>query len=261
MSDLVMILAITVPAALASPLGGLISLWRPLTSLLLSITVGFAGGVLLATFAFEMLPKALELSSLPLAVAGFGVGFVLVYALDLFINRGRLAGKEADQRKQVRRFHLRHPPRGSETAVLAGGTSAEELIEGATIGVGVAIDPSLGMIVAIAIFVDNVSEALSIGELLRAEQGEKKSKPWTRILGWTSLIGISLLSSALLGWWLLRGMPRAGLGTMFAVGAGGMFYLTVTDLLPESAEHHYQQSAAMATALGFLTIFVLSELM
>lgn len=261
MSDFLMVLAITVPAAIASPLGGLIAMWRSPTTLMLSIAVGYAGGVLLATFAFEMLPEALELSSIALAVFGFLVGFVLVYGLDLFINRGMMAGGEAEQQEKTRRFHLRHRPRGSETTVLAGGTSAEELIEGATIGVGTAIDPSVGIIVAIAIFIDNVSEAMSIGELIRKEEKGSRKPPWLKVIGWTGLIGASLLVSAVLGWLLLRGIPDPALGTMFAVGAGAMFYLTITDLLPEAEEHQYQQSAAIAAGLGFMTIFVLSELM
>ena len=130
MSGLTLVLLVAGPAALASPLGGLIAIWRQPTTLLLSIDVGYAGGVLLATFAFEMIPKALEYASLWLAVAGFAAGFVLVYVLDLFIHRGKVAGEKAEQHSRTRRFHLHHPPRGDETTVLAGGTSAEELIEG-----------------------------------------------------------------------------------------------------------------------------------
>ena len=40
-----------------------------------------------------------------------------------------------------------------------------------------------------------------------------------------------------------------------------MFYLTVTDLVPEAEAHHFQQSAALAIGAGFLLIMVLSELM
>lgn len=260
MSDLALVLAIAVPAALASPLGGAIALWRAPSTLMLSLAVGYAGGVLIATFAFEMLPKALELSSLPLAIGGFCLGFALVYGLDLYINRGRLAGDEAEQSAAVKRFHRRHAPRGSETAVLAGGTAAEELIEGATIGIGAAIDPSVGIIVAVAILIDNVSEALSIGELIISDRSAQPS-PRLKVLGWTSAIGASLLISSLAGWFLLRGIPKPALGTMFAVGAGAMFYLTVSDLLPEAEGHQYQQSAAIAAGLGFLTIFALSEVM
>jgi len=80
-----------------------------------------------------------------------------------------------------------------------------------------------------------------------------------RILGWTSLIGAALLGSALAGWFFLRGLPEPILGFLFGIGAGGMFYLTVTDLVPEAEEHHYQQSSALAMAGGFMIIFILSR--
>jgi ZIP family zinc transporter len=254
-----MILGIAVAAALASPIGGLISLWRKPTTLFMSLALGFASGVLLATISFEMVPKALEMSALVLTSAGFIGGFVAVYALDLFINRGRLVGDRADQKPAVEHFHRKHRPRGDQVTVLAGGTSAEELIEGLSIGIGAAIEPGLGLIVGTAIVIDNIAEALSIGELIRA-QGDGGKSPVRRVLKWTGLIGASLLSSALIGWFALRGLPEPALGFLFALGGGGMFYLTVTDLVPEAEERHYQQSAAMAIGMGFVAIFALSNL-
>src|SRR5690606_27327578 len=112
-------------------------------------------------------PKALELSSLPVAVCGFALGFAAVYAFDLFIHRGATAGDKAEQRRQVRRFHEKYRPRGGIVTVLAGGTSAEEVIEGVSIGIGAAITPGAGLIVGLAIAVDNVSEGLAIGEIIR----------------------------------------------------------------------------------------------
>ncbi len=251
------IFSVALAAALASPLGGLIAIAVRPSSLFLSIAVGFAGGVLLGTFAFEMLPKALELSGLPVAVSGFSVGFLLVYALDLFVNRGALAGGRAEQRSKVERFHRRHRPRGSEVTVLAGATSLEEVIEGVALGVGAAIDPSVAFVVGSAICIDNVSEALSIGELAREENSQRYS--W-RILKWTGLIGASLFGSAMAGWFLLKGLSPGMLGLLLAAGAGGMFYLTITDLIPEAEDHHYLQSAAVAGAAGFIAILILSEL-
>ena len=110
----------------------------------------------------------------------------------------------------------------------------------------------------LAIVVDNISEAMSIEELITSE-GQGKAKG--RILFWTSLIGVSLFSSAMLGWFLLRDIPEGVQGLLFAIGAGGMFYLTITDLVPEAESHQYQQSAALAVGAGFLLIMVLSELM
>ena len=82
-ADLLLILAVAGSAAVASPLGGLLALWRRPTTLFMSLALGFASGVLLATISFEMLPAALELSSLAIAVAGFIAGFAAVYGFDL----------------------------------------------------------------------------------------------------------------------------------------------------------------------------------
>jgi len=258
--DLVTIIAVSGAAAAASPAGGAIALWRAPTTLFMSAALGFASGVLMATICFEMLPKALDLAALPLTVGGFAAGFAAVYGFDLYVHRGRLAGAKAEQHRRVRRFHRRHAPRGDEVTVLAGGTGAEEFIEGLSIGVGAVIEPGLGLLVALAIMIDNVSEGLSIGELIRSDAatgGEAGAA--RRILRWTGLIGVSLLGSALVGWFLLRGLPGPALGFLFATGAGGMFYLTVTDLVPQAEERHYQQSAALAMAVGFLVILALSR--
>jgi ZIP family zinc transporter len=143
--------------------------------------------------------------------------------------------------------------------VLAGGTSAEELIEGLSIGIGAAIKPGLGLLIAIAIVIDNLSEALSIGELIRTEQTGQAHRPVRRILGWTGLISVALFGSALAGWVFLRGLSHPLLGCLFGTAGGGLFYLTITDLVPQAEERHYQQSAALSMAAGFMFIFILSR--
>lgn len=259
-SSLLTIVAVAGTAAAASVAGGLVALWRPSSSLFLSSALGFAAGVLLAAITFEMLPKALQLGSIPLAVSGFAAGFLAVYAFDLYIHRGRVAGDKAAEHPSVERFHLKRRPHGSGLTVLAGGTSAEELIEGLSIGIGTVIAPGVGLLIGIAIAIDNVSEALAIGELIRSESANLDGSQRRRIVGWTSLIGAAVLSSALAGWFLLRNLGDAPLAFLFAMGAGGMFYLTITDLVPEAEERQYQQSGALAAGAGFIVIFVIAQL-
>jgi ZIP family zinc transporter len=91
--DLLTVGAIAAGAGIASVVRGLIALLHKPTTLFMSLALGFASGVLLATISFEMLPHALEMGSLPTVVAGFSVGFCAVYAFDLFIYRGKLAGQ------------------------------------------------------------------------------------------------------------------------------------------------------------------------
>jgi ZIP family zinc transporter len=252
------IITIAAAAGLASPIGGLIALWRTPTSLFMSVSLGFASGVLLGTIGFEMLPKALELGSWSVAVGGFVGGFSAVYGLDLFVHRGKLAGEKAEQHGKVERFYHKHRPRGGEVTVLAGGTSAEELIEGLSIGVGILIEPGLGLLIALAIVIDNFSEGLSIGEIIRSEKSLRRQSETWRILGWTGMIGAAVLASTLIGWFFLRGLAPPILAFLFGSGAGGMFYLTVTDLVPQAEERQYQQAAAVAMGAGFMVMFVLS---
>lgn len=256
--DFYIILSVALAAGIASPVGGLIALWTKPSTLFMSGALGFAGGVLLGTIAFEMMPKALELGSLALAIGGFVAGFAAIYAFDLFVHRGLLVGEKAEQYRQLGRHSRRARARGDEVLVVAGGTSAEELIEGLSIGVSLAIEPELGFLVALTIVIDNLSEALSIGEIIRSEKDGRGSAQAARILGWTGLIGLSVLISSLAGWLFLRDMPQPVLGLLFGVGAGGMFYLTITDLVPKAEERQYQQAPGIAIGGGFICIFALS---
>lgn len=262
MPDLITILAIAGAAAIASPVGGLIAVWRSPTTLFQSTALGFASGVLLATICFEMIPQALDAAALGVVVGGFVAGFLAVYSFDLYIHGGQLAGEKADQRPRTLRYYRHRRPRGGEATVLAGGTSAEEVIEGLSIGIGAALRPGLGLMIGLAIVVDNLSEGLGIGELILTEpSGGGRREQARRILGWTGLIGVALLASAVVGWLFLRDLPQAALGGLVAAGGGGMLYLTITDLVPGAEEYQYQQSAAISVAAGFVLILVLSSFM
>jgi ZIP family zinc transporter len=256
----VLVILVAGAAAIASLIGGLIALWRKPTTLFMSSVLGFASGVLLSTVSFEMLPQALEKGSVWIAIIGFMLGCGLVYVLDLFVHHGKVAGPASQQHRKVVRFYHRRRPRGTQVTVLAAGTTIEELIEGLSIGVGASIEPSAGVLIAAAIAIDNLSEGMSIGELVLAEPSASRSAQRRRILAWTAVIAASVLGSALIGWLLLRTIAPALLALLMASGAGGMFYLTITKLLPEAEERQYQQSAAIAVTVGFLLILALSKL-
>jgi ZIP family zinc transporter len=249
-------LLIAAAAALASPLGGWLGLRFRTGTLSLSILVGLAGGVLLGTCAFEMMPSAQSDAGTWLSTAGFLAGFLIVYGFDLYINHGFLAGEESDEWHAYSRLRRKSIMRQSDVKLLATATASEELIEGLSIGVSLAIKPSLGLMVAAAILIDNIVEGMGIAALTRAEEGHGIEQKTYR---WTMMIGLALFASAAVGWIALRTIPAPLLGTLVALGAGAIFYLTITDLLPKSEKTQYLQSAAVAAASGFLLIFMLSR--
>lgn len=202
-----------------------------------------------------MLPESIAAAGKPATVGGFVVGFMTVYAFDLYLNRGFMAGEGSDEWHKLSRLHRLRRARGSQVTLLAGGTAIEELIEGLSIGVGLAVDPSLGVMIGAAIFLDNIVEGISIAEIIRVERPDSASR---QIYAWTGLIGLALFVAATIGWLALRDIADGVMGSLLAIGAGGMFYLAVTDLLPRSAKTQFQQSAALATATGFLLMLALS---
>jgi len=251
------VVLVSAAAGLASVVGGVIALIRRPTSLVMSITFGFASGVLIATVTLEMLPGGIDLSSLGAGAGGFLAGFLAVYLLDLYINRWHLAGEHAAQYPRVRAYHRSHRPRGDRVTVLAGATTSEELIEGLAIGTGVVIQPEVGALIAAAIAVDNLSEGLSIGEFVVSGR-DPASRGTRRVLKWTGAVGASVFVSAVLGWLLLRDASETLVGILQCAGGGGMLYLTVSALVPPSEEQQFQGSGALATGLGFLAILLLT---
>lgn len=209
----------------------------------------------MGTFAFQMLPESVAAAGKLATVGGFVAGFMVVYAFDLYLNRGFMAGEDSDEWHKLSRLHRLQKSRGSKVTLLASGTAIEELIEGLSIGVGLAVNPTLGVMIGAAIVLDNLVEGISIAEIIRVDRPDDGSR---QIFVWTGLIGLALFVSAAVGWLALRDITDGAMGTLLAIGAGGMFYLAVTDLLPRSAKTQYQQSAALAAATGFLLIFALS---
>ncbi|MCD6028256.1 MAG: putative rane protein [Thermomicrobiales bacterium] len=244
-------------AGAAAVLGTALPLWRKPSTLVSSMALGFAAGVMIGTVAFEMLPEALRIASLLVVAIGFAVGFATLYGLELGLNRGKVAGERAEQHAAVEAEHARKRPLGGAATVLAGGTLFEAVVEGISLGVGAAIGAGLTIPLAIAIAIDNLSEGLSLGAIPE-DNGEKTEG--TRTLRWGIWIAVITLIAAVVGWFVLGNLPAVIHGAVFAAGAGGMLYLTVTQLVPEAEAEHYQQSSAVAAALGFLAILVLSEM-
>lgn len=246
--------------ALASLGGGVLALLHRPSTLVASIVFGFAGGALLGTVAFEMLPRGVESAGLWQTVGAFALGFVAVYAFDLYVHRGVVAGEEAEQRRRVTLAYRRRPPHGGPGTVLAGATSVEEVVEGLTIGVSLSVAPSLAIVVGLAIFVDNISEGLAIGELFRQEARGDVSRARRPAFVWTTIIGLALFVPAVLGWLLIRDLTAEVQGVLVAAGGGAMVYLTLSDLLPEAQERHYQQSAAVAAGAALILVLVFSTM-
>lgn len=246
--------------AIAALVGGWLALHHRPSTLVSSVAYGFAGGAMLGTVGLEMVPHALDAAGLGATVGLLVLGFLVIYTFDLLMHGGRIAGEHAQQRRRVRVYQRQRQALGDKARVVAGATSLEEIAEGVTIGAAVVIDPALAVVVGVAVLINNLGESIAIGEMFREESDGDVSSARRSTLLWTGTIAVVMVVSALLAWLLLQDLTIEILGMIFALGAGGLLYLTLSDLLPEAHERNYQHSGALAGGLGFAVILVVGGL-
>jgi ZIP family zinc transporter len=249
------VLAISGAAAVAAVIGGAASLWHRPSTLVSSLALGTAGGALIATVAFEMVPQAMLMGQVPAVLAGFGLGFGGIWALELVLERGKVAGSEADQRDQVAQFHERVQPLGGPESVLGVGVLIETAVEGLAIGIGGGVNLVAGLIIALGVTLDNLTEGMSIGELARREARDGLRRT---VMTWAGAVAVTTVVTAVLGWLAVTHVPPLLLAGAFGAGAGILLYLALAQLIPQAEAQQYQRSSTLAAGAAFSVVFVLS---
>ena len=216
---------------------------------------GFAAGVMVAASVWSLLIPAIErsagmgkLSFLP-AVLGFGVGVLLLLALDhiiphLHANSGQPEGPKSQLRRttmMVLAVTLHNIPEGMAVGVVYAGYLAGD---GQITAAG-ALALSLG------IAIQNFPEGAIISMPLRAE-GMKKSRAFAGgvLSGAVEPIGAVLTI-------LAAGLIVPALPYLLSFAAGAMLYVVVEELIPEMSQGRHSNIGTVFFALGFSVMMLL----
>jgi zinc transporter, ZIP family len=241
------------------------------------IFLAFASGTLIAALAFELFPEAVEVGGLGPSVAGLFTGAAVFVAantlLDSRVAAGAgdandipapaaaaeaLAGAEAEQTEKlaVAARNDSRAPTGVAFGLLAAVT-LDGVPENLALGVSLAgTDEGIAGVVAllIAIFVSNFPESL-VGSV--AMRSEDRSPAF--VLGIWTVTAVALTLAVVVGRAVAEGMSPGVLAFALSFAGGAVLASLADTLMPEAFEHG-RPFNAMATALGFLLAFVLSDL-
>ena len=200
----------------------------------LSVLLGFAAGIMLAISAFELIPEALEFSTLPLAAAGFIFGGIVMWIIDRIIPHLHLMS-DAEDTNLVRTGYL---------VVL--GIALHNLPEGLAIGAGLEASPELSLFIAISIGLHNIPEGM-------ATTGPLKAGGLTTgaILLLNLLAGLMTPLGTILGL-IFFGLTAGLIGAGLAFAGGAMIYIAINELIPEAQK----TSQSFANAGIFLWIML-----
>ena len=222
-----------IPALIALAGGILAAFWTPSHSTR-SLIQHFAAGVVLAALAVELLPEISREHAPGLVLVGsFALGSLFMYALKLWTMRMEHATS------------LSGAAKGLSTGLLLA-TFIDVATDGFIIGAGFAAGGETGTILALGLSVELLFLGLALTSAATAG--------W-RIVGISGALGLTVLSFAVLGNFLLAGASHAVIGGTLAFSAAALLYLVTEELLMEAHEVEEKPISTLVLFGGFLTFW------
>lgn len=201
----------------------------------------FAGGVMLSASVFDLILPAVERGGYWQGVVGLGAGTLVFLLSELWlgdkeINIGEIRGASA------RRILL-----------VLGTLFIHSFPEGVAVGVGYGAggeDSRLGLLLALAISVQNIPEGLAVTLPLRAE-----NVPVTRCVYWSIFSSLPQPIAAIPAF-LAVSFFQELLPYALAFAAGAMGFLVISELIPEGLEGRDRLEIGIVVAIGFLLMML-----
>lgn len=238
------ILAISALAGIATGLGTiLVIIFGKPSKAMMSLTLGFASGIMLAISAFDLLPESLNLGGMPFTIGGFLMGAGLLFFLDSLVPHIHMGEGKAESGGESKMLKLGY--------FIFLGIALHNLPEGLAIGAGFSASPALGTAIALALALHNIPEGMATAApLVMGGMGK------LNVIVLTSLAGLMTPVGTALGILLIDISP-AFVSIALALAAGAMVYIVSDELIPESHKYHSHLANAGLLA-GFLLGMIIS---
>lgn len=246
-------LLLTTLAGLSTGLGGLIAaLFRP-GEKLLSVSAGFAGGVMLAASLADLVPGALSFYGAYLPPMGCGAALLTLLGAGMVLAAllGRLLPDETDLA-----VRLAGDPARTEalrSAMLVGtALLLHNFPEGVlTLFAGTA-DPALGLRTTLAIALHNIPEGLAVAVPFAFALHSRARGALAALISGLAEPAGALLAMLFLGRWFTPGFLN---GTVVLV-AGVMLWVALAQLLPAALTGPQRKTGVLGTAAGVLLMLL-----
>lgn len=218
--------------------------------------LGFASGVMVAASVWSLLIPAMDMSEtmgrlafVP-AVAGLGLGFVFLLAMDKLVPHLHLGCTEAEgpcvKLKKTTMLllavTLHNVPEGMAVGVIFAGMLTEQT----------QITMAGAFALSIGIAIQNFPEGAVISLPLRSEEGMGRTRAF--VMGTLSgaVEPIAAVVTILLSRFIMPVLPY-----LLSFAAGAMLYVVVEELIPETAEGEHSNLGTVGFAVGFALMMVL----
>jgi ZIP family zinc transporter len=243
MSGIGLGLVLSALAGLATVVGAALALLtRRAGPRVLSLALGFSGGVMLHVSYVELLGNAMASVGFVPAHVAFFLGMGAMFAIDALIPHDYFA--EHATRSGA-------PARLAKTGMfVALGIGIHNFPEGMLTLAGTLQDPALGFAIAAAVAIHNVPEGLAVAAPILAATGSRR-----RAFFWASLSGLAEpIGACVAAVVLLPFLSAAVLGYVLAAVAGIMVFISLDELVPVSRELDRGHWAIVGVIAGLIVM-------
>jgi zinc transporter, ZIP family len=219
-----------------------------------ALVSSFAGGVLLAAVAFELVPDAEERAGLWLTALGLLAGTLIYVGADIWLSRNEEMGVIRRLGHAAAAGRPAQMPPGRTAAhgqAIAAGLIVDGVPESIALGLTVA-EGEVGVALLAGILVGNTVEAYGAAQPIIAGGRSKRFA-----LALLAAIGAALGVATVLGGALLSEGSEALVGSGEAIAAGALLAVISISIVPY-AFSEVSSLVATATVLGFVGGYLLS---
>ena len=203
----------------------------------LSFILSFASGLMLAIVCFDLIPEAIEISSILYALIGIIFGIIIMILCDIFVQKKintNLVNKKSEKSLLI-------------TGIIVSiGLALHNFPEGLAIGSGFGASITLGYSLAIAICLHDIPEGISMAVPMK--NGGMSS---IKVILYVILSGITTGIGAFFGA-LVGGISQSIIAICLSFAAGAMLYIVSGELMPESNKLYNGKMTAIGNMVGFL---------
>ncbi len=239
-------LILSLLAGMSTLLGALVVFVRKNNSeKLVTISLGFAAGVMLSVSFTDLYPNAQGLLN---ASGGKTIGVLLSV---VFLVAGILMAALLDKLVPHQEFDEATGEAPHNNLFRVGFVSTlaiglHNFPEGIATFMAGYDNATLGISIAVAIALHNIPEGISVAMPIYYSTGSKR-----KAFKYTFLSGVAEPVGALLAFLVLRPFINdLVLGAIFAIVAGIMVYIAIEELIPSSRQYGYDRQALIATFAG-----------
>ena len=222
--------------------GSLIGLMKRPKGVILHSSLAFSASMMLGISFFQLMPEALKIMPIYLAMFSFLGGVAVMWLADYIlphINPGLFKDEKSPLKKAV--------------SMLVTGIALHNFPEGLAIGIGFALRPELGIMIALGIAAQDVPENIATIVPLYGLTKE-------RMKSFIIIVGTILFEVVgfIVGYHFLKGSSLILLGASLSMAAGFMTYISIDELIPAARVKENLKVSIASLALGAVCALAIS---